>query len=524
VTLTARQLSDLLTTHGLRPSRALGQNFVIDPNTVRRIVRLAETGPGDRVIEIGPGLGSLTVALAEAGAQVTAVEIDDRLIPVLNAVLGSLPVRVVQGDALRMNWADLLGPEAGWVLVANLPYNIATPVIATLLDEVPVVDRLVIMVQSEVAERLVARPGHREYGAVSVKVAYWAEANVVARVPPTVFVPRPKVESALVSIRRRPAPAVDPARVDPELLFRLVRAGFSKRRKMLRRALAGLASPQAFEAAEVRPDSRAENLDVYAWGRLAAAVAATAGPGSDLAAAAARPEAGAGVRTDAGDDFSARPEAGAVVDAVAGEAVDAVAGEAVDAVAGEAGVPVAGEAGVPVAGEAGVPVAGEGGVPVAGEGGVPVAGEGGVPVAGEGGVPENGEAADHESGEVGDPEAGAVAGGPQGAAGAQPAPGDDLSAHVEAGVVLDPDSATATRSDGDDPEGPEVDAAGRPEGDAAAPPASVGPEGRVAGGSSLRDPESKAGAGPTEDSSIELASPPTEGDQTPDPSLVHHKR
>ena len=187
MTLTARQVSDLLTTHGLRPSRALGQNFVIDPNTVRRIVRLAETGPGDRVVEIGPGLGSLTVALADAGARVTAVEIDDRLIPVLKAVLGALPVRVVQGDALRTDWADLLGPDPGWVVVANLPYNIATPLVATLLDDVPVVERLVVMVQREVADRLVALPGHREYGAVSVKVAYWAEASVVAHVPSNTY-------------------------------------------------------------------------------------------------------------------------------------------------------------------------------------------------------------------------------------------------------------------------------------------------------------------------------------------------
>jgi 16S rRNA (adenine1518-N6/adenine1519-N6)-dimethyltransferase len=277
VTLTARQVSDLLTTHGLRPSRALGQNFVIDPNTVRRIVRLAEVGPADRVLEIGPGLGSLTVGLTEAGAEVTAVEVDPRLIPVLHAVLGSAPVRVVQGDALHMDWGELLGPRPGWVLVANLPYNIATPLVAGILDEVPVVSRLVIMVQREVGERLVAWPGHRDYGAVSVKVAYWADASLVGQVPATVFVPRPKVESVLVSIRRRATPAVDVEQATPEVLFRLVRAGFAKRRKMLRRSLAGLVPPGAFQAAEVRPESRAENLDVYAWGRLAAAVSAAGG-------------------------------------------------------------------------------------------------------------------------------------------------------------------------------------------------------------------------------------------------------
>jgi 16S rRNA (adenine1518-N6/adenine1519-N6)-dimethyltransferase len=274
VTLTPRQVSDLLTTHGLRPRRALGQNFLTDPNTVRRIVRLAELAPGDRVLEIGPGLGSLTVALAGTGAQVTAVEVDPRLIPVLEVVLGSTPVRLVQGDAMKIDWADLLGPDPGWVLVANLPYNIATPLVADLLDEVPAVTRMVVMVQQEVGQRLVAGPGHADYGAVSVKVAYWAEAALLGHVPPTVFVPHPKVESALVSIRRRPAPAVDPEKAPADVLFRLVRAGFGKRRKMLRRSLAGLLPPGAFEAAEVLPDSRAENLDIHAWGRLAAVVSA----------------------------------------------------------------------------------------------------------------------------------------------------------------------------------------------------------------------------------------------------------
>jgi 16S rRNA (adenine1518-N6/adenine1519-N6)-dimethyltransferase len=273
VTLTPRQINDLLTTHGLRPSRALGQNFVADPNTVRRVARLAEVGPGDRVVEVGPGLGSLTLALVETGADVTAVEVDRRLMPVLDAVVGPT-VRLVQGDALHLDWADLLGAEPGWVLVANLPYNIATPLVSTLLDTVPAIERMVIMVQREVGERLAAGAGDAGYGAVSVKVAYWAEASILGQVPASVFTPRPKVESALVSIRRRAAPAVNPEEVPPEALFALVRAGFAKRRKMLRRSLSGLVSPAAFEAAGVRPDARAENLDVYAWGRLAAAAGA----------------------------------------------------------------------------------------------------------------------------------------------------------------------------------------------------------------------------------------------------------
>ena len=176
-------------------------------------------------------------------------------------------VSVVEGDALRLDWPALLGAER-WVLVANLPYNVATPLVADLLDHVPQIARMLVMVQREVGERLAAGAGDDAYGAVSVKVAYWATAEVVGRVPPTVFVPQPKVESALVAITRRPAPAVD---APYDRLFELVRAGFATRRKMLRRALAGLVTPEQFAAAGVSPEARAEELDVEAWGRLACA-------------------------------------------------------------------------------------------------------------------------------------------------------------------------------------------------------------------------------------------------------------
>ena len=276
MTLSRRQVTDLIDTHGLRPSRALGQNFVVDPNTVRRIARLAGVGPGDRVVEVGPGLGSLTLALLETGADVLAVEADRHLIPVLEDVIGTATgsdasVSIVHGDAMRLDWAALLEPSPCWVLVANLPYNIATPLVADLLDAVPQIARMLVMVQSEVGERLAARPGEDAYGAVSVKVAYWATASVVGRVPASVFVPRPNVESVLVDIRRRVSPAVDPEAVEPGWLFELVRAGFAHRRKMLRRALAGLVTPEAFELAGVRPEARAEELGVDDWGRLAAA-------------------------------------------------------------------------------------------------------------------------------------------------------------------------------------------------------------------------------------------------------------
>ena len=271
MTLTARDVNDLLASHGLRPSRALGQNFVADPNTVRRIARISRVGPGDRVVEIGPGLGSLTLALAETGADVTAVEADRHLLPVLDDVLEGTTVRVVHADAMRLDWGELLGDTPGWVLVANLPYNIATPLVADVLDRVPVVARMLVMVQKEVGERLAAAPGSGAYGAASVKVAYWATASIAGRVPPSVFVPRPNVESVLVAIERRPSPAVDPGSVPAERLFALVRAGFAQRRKMLRRSLAAEVRPEDFEASGVPAESRAEDLDVLAWGRLAAA-------------------------------------------------------------------------------------------------------------------------------------------------------------------------------------------------------------------------------------------------------------
>jgi 16S rRNA (adenine1518-N6/adenine1519-N6)-dimethyltransferase len=273
--LTRRQVRDLLAEHGLSPSRALGQNFVADPNTVRRIARLAGVGPGDRVVEVGPGLGSLTVALAETGAEVTAVELDRHLLPVLRSVVEPLGVRVVEGDAMTLDWKEVLGGAVAgaggvrWALVANLPYNVATPLVLDLLDRVPTIDRMLVMVQREVGERLAAAPGSKAYGIPSIKVAYRAQAEVVGRVPPTVFLPQPRVDSALVRLRRLPEPPVD---VDPDRLFRLVEAGFGQRRKMLRRSLASLVDPSVFDRAGVRPDARAEELSLEDWARLANAV------------------------------------------------------------------------------------------------------------------------------------------------------------------------------------------------------------------------------------------------------------
>ena len=267
MTLTRAQVTDLLARIGRHPSRALGQNFVVDPNTVRRIARLAEVGPGDRVVEIGAGLGSLTLALAETGAEVTAVEIDRHLVPLLREQVEPHGVRVVEADAMTIDWAELLGDDP-WTLVANLPYNVATPLVADLLDGVPAIRRMLVMVQREVGERLAASAGDDAYGAVSVKVAYWAEARMAGLVPASVFLPRPNVESVLVELVRRPELATA---ADPERLYALINTGFGQRRKMLRRSLAALVSPEAFVTAGVAPESRAEELTVEDWGRLAEA-------------------------------------------------------------------------------------------------------------------------------------------------------------------------------------------------------------------------------------------------------------
>ena len=260
----------LMGEHGLHPSKALGQHFVADANTLRRIVRLAGVDASSRVVEIGAGLGSLTLELGRSGAEVVAVEVDRHLVPVLRSVLEGVPnVRVVEGDGLHLDWQRLLGSGGPWSLVANLPYNVATPIVLSVLERAPEVSSMLVMVQREVGERLAAAPAERAYGAVSVKVRYWAHAAVVGAVPPTVFIPRPSVDSALVRIDRRDAPAVAPSLVTYERLRAVVDAGFAHRRKMLRHSLAGVVALGRFAEAGVAPTARPGELDVAQWGALA---------------------------------------------------------------------------------------------------------------------------------------------------------------------------------------------------------------------------------------------------------------
>lgn len=272
--LDPRTIRQLAADLDLRPTKQRGQNFVHDANTVRRIVAASGIGAGDTVLEIGPGLGSLTLGLLEVAAHVTVVEIEDSLAGRLPATVAdrmpdaSARLSVVNADALQVD--ELPGPTPTAV-VANLPYNVSVPVLLHLLERFPDWTRGLVMVQLEVADRLTAAPGSRIYGVPSVKMAWYAAATRVGTVPPTVFWPVPNVDSGLVRIERRDPPATTASR---RLVFAVIDAAFAQRRKMLRAALAGLfgssaAASEALVAAGVDPQVRGEVLDVVDFARIA---------------------------------------------------------------------------------------------------------------------------------------------------------------------------------------------------------------------------------------------------------------
>lgn len=269
----ARETRALLARHGLRPNAAAGQHFVIDPNTVRKVVRLGGVSPGDRVLEVGPGLGALTLALVEAGASVTAIELDRSLRGALEEVLADHPVHLVWGDALTVGRRSLLAGRPS-AMVSNLPYNVATPLVLRLLTEFPSLAAHAFMVQREVGERLVAAPGSAAYGAVSAKVAYLAAGSIAGRVSRRAFFPVPGVDSVVVRLVRRGRPPVAGAR---DRIFAVIDAGFAQRRKTLRNALRGASLDaavveRALERAGVDGGARAEELGLEALAAVARAL------------------------------------------------------------------------------------------------------------------------------------------------------------------------------------------------------------------------------------------------------------
>lgn len=277
--LTTADVRQLLGVTGVRPTKTLGQNFVTDPGTVRRIVRSAGVAAGDTVAEVGPGLGSLTLGLLEAGAFVGAVEIDPALAERLpGTVADRLPeaserLRVVREDALRITELPVPPGAAGVHLVANLPYNVAVPVLLTMLERFEAITDVLVMVQAEVADRIAARPGSKTYGIPSVKAAWYGRAERAGSIGRTVFWPTPNVDSALVRLTRHAPPAGEEWR---EATFAVVDAAFAQRRKTLRAALSGWAGSGAraeeiLRAAGVDPSLRGERLGVEGFTAIARA-------------------------------------------------------------------------------------------------------------------------------------------------------------------------------------------------------------------------------------------------------------
>lgn len=273
--LTSNDIRELCAQLNIRPTKTLGQNFVNDPGTVRKIVRNAGVQAGEQVLEIGPGLGSLTLALLEAGAQVSAVEIDPPLAQALPTTaqvrFPEAKLQVFTADALTITGPESIDGAAPTRLVANLPYNVAVPIVLTVLEKLPSIQTVLVMVQAEVADRLAATPGNKIYGVPSAKVAWYASARCTLTIGRNVFYPVPNVDSALVKIERRPHPDTAATR---EQVFAVIDAAFAQRRKTLRQALAGLAgsagaAQEALERAGVSPTARGETLDIDQFAAVA---------------------------------------------------------------------------------------------------------------------------------------------------------------------------------------------------------------------------------------------------------------
>ncbi|MBQ9615247.1 MAG: 16S rRNA (adenine(1518)-N(6)/adenine(1519)-N(6))-dimethyltransferase RsmA [Selenomonadaceae bacterium] len=272
-TIASREVTQhILKVFHLRASKKLGQNFLIDAAVVRGIVEAAELQEGERVLEIGPGIGTLTQGLAESGAQVTAVELDKKLPAVLAETLkGYENVRIVQGDILKTDIRELMG-DAPFKVAANLPYYITTPILMALLEQRLPIRKIVTMVQKEVAERMIAPPGSKTYGALSVAVQYYTAPEIVLDVPPKSFIPAPEVDSVVIACKVRGEPPVTVR--DEKLFFRVVKAAFGQRRKTLSNALKGAGFlkdevQEALEKAGIEAARRGETLSLEEFAQLA---------------------------------------------------------------------------------------------------------------------------------------------------------------------------------------------------------------------------------------------------------------
>lgn len=264
----------LLDRYELSPSRALGQNFLTDPNVAVKIAKLAKISNLDYVVEIGPGIGSLTVVLAEIAHSLVAIEFDRHLVSVLEQVLtlrNIANVEVVRGDALTADFAELLKTSPSWKLVANLPYNISTPLVLTILESHQMITEMLVMVQREVGERMCATPGPG-YSQVALKLNYFAKAKVVSVVSREVFMPKPNVDSVLVQIKRRPQIELDLDQKSYDTVFSLSRLAFANRRQMIRRTLSRVISINDIQSVGIDPSRRPETLGLNDWKLLAEVV------------------------------------------------------------------------------------------------------------------------------------------------------------------------------------------------------------------------------------------------------------
>ena len=264
MTLTRTEALALIKKHGINPKKSLGQNFVVEPNSIRQIVGIAEIEPDDFVLEVGPGLGSLTRSLLEASKHVTVIEVDETLVTVIKDSLEGYneKLQIIHADVMDLDLERLLiARNENWNLVANLPYNIAVPLICDFLEKVTSISKMTVMVQREVADRLVAKAGQKAYGLPSLKVEYYAEVKKIVDVPPTVFLPKPKVESSVVQIKRRE----NKITTDADILFGLAKRAFNQRRKMLRKSLKEVLDSDDFDASAVDSMIRAEDVTLDNW-------------------------------------------------------------------------------------------------------------------------------------------------------------------------------------------------------------------------------------------------------------------